>query len=113
MFTTIVFMIIAYLLGSVNSAVLICQWKKLPDPRTQGSKNPGATNVLRYADKQTAGLVLAADLLKGMIAVLFARLFGFNDFGLGMIALAVTIGHIYPVFFGFKGGKGVATAIGG
>jgi acyl phosphate:glycerol-3-phosphate acyltransferase len=107
----IIFAIIAYLLGSINSAVLVCHFMGLPDPRTKGSGNPGATNVLRIAGKQAALIVLIADGLKGFIPVIIARI-GLSGFGLALIALIALLGHIFPIFFKFKGGKGVATAIG-
>jgi len=111
--STFIFMILAYLLGSISTAIIVCKALGLADPRTEGSKNPGATNVLRIAGKQAAMGVLAADALKGMIPVLLARFFGVSGFGLGMVALAATAGHIFPAYYKFKGGKGVATAIGG
>lgn len=109
----IIFGIFAYLLGSVNTAIIVCQFLKLPDPRTGGSKNPGATNVLRVAGRNPAILVLVADVLKGFIAVFLAGMFGPSGFGLAFVALAATLGHVFPVFYGFQGGKGVATALGG
>lgn len=108
----IVACIIAYLIGSISSAVLICKVFHLPDPRTQGSKNPGATNVLRFGGKKAAVLTLLGDVLKGVIPVLIGRAIGFNALSLALIALAAFIGHLYPVFFRFAGGKGVATAFG-
>lgn len=108
----LIFAIIAYLLGSVSSAVVVCKLMGLPDPRTEGSGNPGATNVLRLGGKQAALIVLIADGLKGFIPVILAWLFGVTGFALALVALAALIGHIYPVFFKFEGGKGVATAIG-
>ncbi len=105
-------LIIAYLIGSISSAILICRLLNLPDPRSQGSGNPGATNVLRFAGKKTAAMVLAGDALKGLIAVLIGRWFGFIPEALGFIALAAILGHIFPVYFQFKGGKGVATVLG-
>lgn len=108
----IVLAAIAYLLGSICTAVLVCKAMKLPDPRTEGSRNPGATNVMRIAGKQAAIIVLVADGLKGFIPVILARMVGLSGFPLGLIALAAFIGHVYPIFFQFKGGKGVATAIG-
>ncbi|MGM9454897.1 glycerol-3-phosphate 1-O-acyltransferase PlsY [Legionella bozemanae] len=104
--------VLAYLMGSICSAVIVCKACSLPDPRTEGSKNPGATNVLRIAGKQYAALVMAADLLKGTIPVLIAKILGAGPATVGFTALAAVIGHMYPVFFDFKGGKGVATAIG-
>ncbi|MBA2653797.1 MAG: glycerol-3-phosphate 1-O-acyltransferase PlsY [Gammaproteobacteria bacterium] len=108
----IVLAIIAYLLGSISSAVLICKFMGLPDPRTEGSRNPGATNVLRLGGKQAALIVLIADALKGFIPVILGRMVGVSPFALALIALIALLGHIYPVFFKFEGGKGVATAIG-
>jgi len=84
----------------------------LPDPRTQGSNNPGATNVLRIGGKKAAAVVLLADGLKGAIPVLIAQFLGLGLFELTLVAIAAFLGHVYPIFFGFKGGKGVATFIG-
>src|SRR5438105_7763771 len=113
MFTLLLMLIIAYLLGSISSAIIICRLQGLPDPRTQGSENAGATNVLRFADKKTAAMVFAGDFFKGFIAVILARFFGLTGGSLAWVLLAVVIGHIFPVFFNFKGGKGIATAFGG
>lgn len=104
--------IFAYLLGSVSSAILICRLAGLPDPRHHGSGNPGATNVLRIGGKLAAAGVLICDVLKGMLPVWLAYLLQIPYFYLGIIAIAACLGHIYPVFFHFKGGKGVATAFG-
>ncbi|USQ14546.1 glycerol-3-phosphate 1-O-acyltransferase PlsY [Legionella lytica] len=104
--------ILAYLMGSICSAVIVCKTFALPDPRTEGSQNPGATNVLRLAGKKYAIIVLVTDLLKGTIPVLIAKMFGADATLISYVALAAVIGHMYPFFFGFKGGKGVATAIG-
>ncbi|MBX9706253.1 MAG: glycerol-3-phosphate 1-O-acyltransferase PlsY [Gammaproteobacteria bacterium] len=112
MLATLISIIIAYLLGSISSAVLVCKGLGLSDPREAGSHNPGATNVLRLAGKKPAILVLVCDALKGTIAVLIAGLFGLTAFEVGLVAVAVVIGHMYPVFFKFRGGKGVATALG-
>lgn len=106
------FIVGAYLLGSVSSAVLICRLFRLPDPREHGSGNPGATNVLRLGGRLAAVLVLVGDILKGMIPVWVGYLIGINPFMLGLIAIAACLGHIYPIFFHFRGGKGVATALG-
>lgn len=103
---------LAYLMGSVCSAVIVSQMFSLPDPRIQGSKNPGATNVLRLSGKHYAAMVIVADILKGTIPVAIAHYFDASLITLGFTALAAVIGHMYPVFFEFKGGKGVATAIG-
>lgn len=104
--------VLGYLMGSVCSAVIVCKLSSLPDPRTEGSKNPGATNVLRIAGKQYAAIVMIADVLKGTIPVLIAKLLGADPATIAYTALAAVLGHMYPVFFDFKGGKGVATAIG-
>lgn len=112
MIITLIMLLIAYALGSICSAILICQALGLPDPRSEGSKNPGATNVLRLGGKKAAAMVLVADMLKGLVAVLLARLVGLEGFALSLVALAAVIGHIFPVFFEFEGGKGVATALG-
>lgn len=108
----IFYMLCAYLLGSVSSAVLICKATGLPDPRTEGSHNPGATNVLRIGGKWAALSVLIFDILKGMVPVWAGYYLGLTQFELGMVALGACLGHIFPLFFGFKGGKGVATAFG-
>lgn len=109
----ILFLIIgAYLLGSISSAVLICKIMKLPDPRNTGSNNPGTTNVLRIGGKKAAGLVLLCDMLKGTIPVWGSYFLGVDSIMLGIIAIAACLGHIYPIFFHFRGGKGVATALG-
>ncbi|MBD1575202.1 MULTISPECIES: glycerol-3-phosphate 1-O-acyltransferase PlsY [Vibrio] len=108
----LIMIILAYLLGSISSAVLICRVCHLPDPRTQGSNNPGATNVLRVGGKWAAVAVLLCDVLKGMIPVWASYFLNIQPLMLGFIGLAACIGHIYPLFFHFKGGKGVATALG-
>lgn len=102
----------AYLIGSLSSAVILCKVSGLPDPRTQGSGNPGATNVLRMGSKKLAALVLLIDVLKGVIPVLIGRILGFDIDILALIAFFAFLGHLYPVFFQFRGGKGVATALG-
>jgi glycerol-3-phosphate acyltransferase PlsY len=109
---TSLFIVIAYLLGSLSSAIIICRLAGLPDPRSQGSGNPGATNVLRLAGKKTAALVFVGDAAKGLLPVVAAKLAGLSPLGLCGVALAAFIGHLYPVFFRFEGGKGVATALG-
>ncbi len=109
----IIFLVIAYLIGSVSSAVIVCKLMGLPDPREQGSGNPGTTNVLRIGGKVPAILTLVGDILKGFIPVFFAWLFGLANLALGLVAVAALVGHIFPVFFNFKGGKGIATAFGG
>lgn len=102
----------AYLIGSLSSAVILCKVAGLPDPRTQGSGNPGATNVLRFGGKKLAATVLIIDVLKGVIPVVIGRLLSLDLVLLAAIALFAFLGHLYPVFFQFKGGKGVATALG-
>ncbi|WP_031429895.1 glycerol-3-phosphate 1-O-acyltransferase PlsY [Methylomicrobium agile] len=102
----------AYLIGSVSSAIIICRLMGLPDPREQGSGNPGATNVMRIGGKKAAAATLSGDLLKGLIPVYAAHLLGVPAGLLAATGLAAFIGHLYPIFFGFKGGKGVATTIG-
>ncbi|HAS8544564.1 TPA: glycerol-3-phosphate 1-O-acyltransferase PlsY [Vibrio vulnificus] len=104
--------IIAYLLGSISSAVLICRVLRLPDPRGVGSNNPGATNVLRIGGKGAAAAVLLCDMLKGTIPVWSGYYLGIDPVLLGVIAIAACLGHMYPLFFHFQGGKGVATALG-
>jgi len=102
----------AYLLGSIATAVIVSRLFGLPDPRTIGSGNPGATNVLRTGNKLAALATLIGDLLKGLIPVLVARALDAGDLIIALTALAAFIGHLFPVFFQFKGGKGVATALG-
>ncbi len=104
--------LIAYLFGSFNSAIILCKLMRLPDPREQGSGNPGATNVLRFGGKKLAASVLLIDVIKGIIPVVIAQILGVEQMILATVAFAAFIGHLYPVFFGFKGGKGVATAFG-
>jgi len=104
--------LLAYLLGSISSSVLICQLCSLPDPRYHGSCNPGATNVLRLGGKKAAVFVLFVDLLKGTIPVWSSYYLGISPFALGLIAISACLGHMFPIFFSFKGGKGVATALG-
>ncbi len=103
---------VAYLVGSLSSAIIVCRLANLPDPRTQGSKNPGATNVLRLAGKKYAIIVLIADMLKGLLPVLLTSLLTSSPIILSFTCFAAVFGHMYPVFFQFNGGKGVATALG-
>lgn len=103
---------VAYLLGSISSAILVCRIMGLPDPRGQGSGNPGATNVMRIGGKKAAGITLLGDFLKGFIPVYLANFLGMSSLSLALIGLAAFLGHLYPVFFEFKGGKGVATSAG-
>ena len=113
---TLLAVVCAYLLGSVPFAVVCSRLFGLADPRSYGSKNPGATNVLRSGNKAAAALTLLGDLAKGWVAVFLAEKYGANygieQGGFALVALAVFFGHLYPVFLKFKGGKGVATAAG-
>ncbi|WP_425628095.1 glycerol-3-phosphate 1-O-acyltransferase PlsY [Vibrio neptunius] len=108
----LVMIILAYLLGSISSAVLICRILRFPDPRGVGSHNPGATNVLRIGGKKAAAAVLLCDMLKGTVPVWGGYFLNIDPIILGVIAIAACLGHMYPIFFHFKGGKGVATALG-
>jgi len=108
----ILFPLLAYLIGSISSAILISKVMRLPDPRQIGSGNPGATNVLRSGNKSAAFLTLLCDMLKGLIPVLLAYYFTRTPSVIALAAIAAFMGHLYPVYYGFKGGKGVATAIG-
>ncbi|MGU7772186.1 glycerol-3-phosphate 1-O-acyltransferase PlsY [Burkholderia sp. MR1-5-21] len=104
--------LVAYLIGSVSFAVVVSATMGLADPRSYGSKNPGATNVLRSGNKKAAILTLVGDAFKGWIAVWLARRFGLPEVAIAWVAIAVFLGHLYPIFFRFQGGKGVATAAG-
>lgn len=106
------YMLVVYLIGSISSAILFCKLFGLPDPRQVGSHNPGATNVLRIGGKLPAVLVLLFDIAKGMLPVWFGYYLHLTQFQLGMVALSACLGHIFPIYFRFKGGKGVATAFG-
>jgi len=110
--STLLWVIVAYLFGSLSSAIIICQLLRLPDPRTQGSKNPGATNVLRIGGKGPAIATLLGDILKGVIPVLIAKACGLSPLSLSAVTLAAFLGHLFPLYFHFQGGKGVATAFG-
>ena len=113
MLETNALILFAYLLGSISSAILLSKLMGFEDPRSSGSKNPGATNVLRIAGKKAAFFTLVGDVLKGLIPVLAAQLLEAGPFIIAMTAFAAFIGHCFPIFFEFKGGKGVATAIAG
>ncbi|MCF6766324.1 glycerol-3-phosphate 1-O-acyltransferase PlsY [Thiotrichales bacterium 19S3-7] len=110
--STLLLIIFAYLLGSISMAILICFLFRLPSPRTIGSGNPGATNVLRIGGKLPASLTLIGDALKGFIPVIIAKSLQLDPFIIASIGLCAILGHLFPVFFKFKGGKGVATFIG-
>lgn len=113
---TLIATIAAYLIGSISFAVVMSRVFGLSDPRTYGSKNPGATNVLRSGSKKAAIATLIGDGAKGWLAVWlavhFGDRFGIDDTGIALVAIAVFLGHLWPVFFRFVGGKGVATALG-
>lgn len=108
--------IAAYLIGSLSFAVIVSKYYGMDDPRTYGSGNPGATNVLRSGKKKAAALTLLGDALKGLVAVVLARCLqdalNLSDITIAVVAVAALVGHMWPLFFGFKGGKGVATALG-
>ena len=103
---------LAYVVGSVSAAILICRLMNLPDPRESGSGNPGATNVLRVGGKLPAGLTLLGDALKGLLPVAITGLIIPHQPTVALVAMAAFLGHLYPMFFDFRGGKGVATALG-
>lgn len=103
---------VAYLIGSLSSAIIVCKLMGLPDPRGEGSGNPGATNVLRFGGKKAAAITLIGDMIKGLIPVLIAKYMGISVVGIVFVGFAAFIGHLYPIFFQFKGGKGVATMLG-
>ena len=105
-------LIFAYLLGSINSAIIVCYIFRLRSPRSIGSGNPGTTNVLRIGGKVPAAITLIFDILKGLVPVVIAKVLTDNEFITACTALYAIFGHIFPIFFGFKGGKGVATLIG-
>lgn len=110
--TDIILLIAAYLLGSIATAIITCRLMGLPDPRSLGSGNPGATNVLRHGGRKAAAITLLGDMLKGYLPVLAGSLLGVAPAILGLTAVAAFLGHLFPVFFGFRGGKGVATGFG-
>ena len=116
MFWSVCVVVLAYLLGSLSFAVIVSRAMRLDDPRSYGSGNPGATNVLRSGNKVAAVLTLLLDAVKGVVAVLIARFLaerlGYGDGVVALAGLAAFLGHLYPVFFRFQGGKGVATAAG-
>ena len=112
MINQILFICIAYLIGSLSFGIIISKFLNLTDPRTIGSKNPGATNILRMGNKLAAILTLLGDILKATIVVTIAILIDLNDLEIVQISLVLLIGHMYPIYYKFKGGKGVATAFG-
>ena len=110
-FTDISLLLFAYLLGSLSSAIILSKIMGFTDPRSEGSRNPGATNVLRIAGKKAAFFTLVGDCLKGLIPVLIAAAISEDRFFIALAGFCAFLGHCYPIFFGFSGGKGVATAI--
>ena len=106
------YIIAAYLIGSLSSAIIVCKLMGLPDPRGEGSGNPGATNVLRFGGKKAAAITLTGDMIKGLIPVLVAKYMEISTLGIALVGVAAFLGHLYPIFFQFKGGKGVATMLG-
>lgn len=112
MLTFIIALAVAYTFGSISSALIVAKILQLPDPRIEGSKNPGATNMLRIGGKKAAGLTLAGDTLKGLLPLSFAYLIGLSGGSLGWVGVAAVLGHLFPLFANFKGGKGVATTFG-
>ncbi len=108
----IIITLIAYLIGSVSFGILASKLFNIADPRTMGSKNPGATNVMRQGNKVAAIFTLLGDMLKATILLLIAKFYGASDSLIVLIAVAVMLGHVYPIYYQFKGGKGVATALG-
>ncbi|MBX2839653.1 MAG: glycerol-3-phosphate 1-O-acyltransferase PlsY [Gammaproteobacteria bacterium] len=104
--------LVAYLVGSISTAVIVCRVMGLEDPRTTGSKNPGATNVLRLGGKLPAALTLLGDALKGLLPVVITAMITQHPPTIALAAIAAFLGHVYPIFFDFEGGKGVATAFG-
>ena len=106
------FALFGYLLGSVSTAIITCKLMGLKDPRTVGSNNPGATNVLRQGGKKAAAITLFGDMLKGLIPVLIAVSMRTPDAAIAAAGVSAFLGHLYPVYYGFKGGKGVATILG-
>jgi len=112
MLLTLTLLVAAYCLGSVATAVIVCRMLHIADPREVGSGNPGATNVLRHGGKKAAIVTLLGDAGKGIVPVLLAQVLGLDAPATTAIGLAAFLGHLFPVFYGFKGGKGVATFIG-
>jgi acyl phosphate:glycerol-3-phosphate acyltransferase len=109
---TLFFCLSAYLIGSLSTAIIVCRLTGHPDPRTQGSGNPGATNVSRFTSKKIAAIVLGGDLAKGLVVVLLAKSILIEANSLGAVGIAVVIGHCFPLYYRFQGGKGVATSCG-
>ena len=111
-FNIILFAGLAYFIGSLSTAIITCKIMGIEDPRKTGSHNPGATNVLRHGGKKAAIITLLGDMLKGLIPVLIAIQLQIEPAGIALVGLFALLGHIFPVYYGFKGGKGVATYYG-
>lgn len=112
MLTSLILLAMGYAVGSLSSAIIIARLAGLGDPRAQGSGNPGATNILRLGSKRLAAVVLLGDMLKGFLPLWLAWEVGANAWIIAGVGLAAFLGHLYPLFFGFQGGKGVATGLG-
>lgn len=112
MINQLLIIVFAYLVGSISTGIITSRFFNLPDPRTMGSKNPGATNVMRTGNKKAAIFTLVGDLLKATFVLLIASNLGFDGYSIIFVSLAVLIGHIFPIYYKFRGGKGVATAVG-
>lgn len=112
MINQLLIIVFAYLVGSISTGIITSRFFNLPDPRTMGSKNPGATNIMRTGNKKAAIFTLIGDLLKATFVLLIASNLGFDGYSIIFVSLAVLIGHIFPVYYKFRGGKGVATAVG-
>jgi len=108
----ILFAALAYLIGSVSTAIITCKIMGIEDPRKTGSHNPGATNVLRHGGKKAGIITLTGDMLKGLIPVLIVSQFQADALSVAIVGLFAFLGHLFPVYYGFKGGKGVATFYG-
>jgi glycerol-3-phosphate acyltransferase PlsY len=108
----ILFAVLAYLIGSISTAIITCRIMGLDDPRTTGSHNPGATNVLRHGGKKAGIITLTGDMLKGLIPVLIVSQFQADALSIAIVGLSAFLGHLFPIYYGFKGGKGVATYYG-
>lgn len=110
--TPVILAVLAYLIGSISSAIITCRIMGLEDPRNTGSHNPGATNVLRIGGKKAAAITLFGDMLKGFFPVILVSHFYNDTLLVALVGLSALLGHLFPVFYGFKGGKGVATFYG-
>lgn len=110
--SSLIYILLGYLIGSISSSIITARLMNLPDPRSLGSGNPGATNMLRTGNKKAAGITLVGDLLKSLIPLLVAHALNVDILVLCMVGLAAILGHMYPIYYRFSGGKGVATTVG-